>query len=134
MEPITQLLEAIQRGDCSGLEGVFAEEATLDSTVPNWRSVAHGRPAVLAELASLYRHAGTFDTLERKSLPDGELVVFLLTWEENGIPQAVHQAHILTVQGDRIDKGVIFCGGRWSAALLAEMGAAGISTPPRGIA
>jgi hypothetical protein len=32
--------------------------------------------------------------------------------------------HLLTVDGDRLSRDTVFCGGRWSADLLAEMEAA----------
>jgi hypothetical protein len=61
------------------------------------------------------------EELRRTSLPDGELVEFVLTWEEGGIPHACHQAHVLRVVENRITEDVAFCGGRWPASLLAEM-------------
>ena len=41
-----------------------------------------------------------------------------------GVRHAAHQVHLLTVDGDRITRDTVFCGGRWPAALLAEMEAA----------
>ena len=40
-------------------------------------------------------------------------------------PHAGHHLHVLTVRDDRIVSDMVFCGGRWPAALLAEMEAAG---------
>ena len=53
----------------------------------------------------------------------GELVEFVLSWEERGIPHAAHQAHALRVVNGRIAEDVAFRGGRWPASLLAAMGA-----------
>jgi len=52
--------------------------------------------------------------------PDG-----MKTWTEGGVPHAVHHVHVLAVGDGRITADTVMCGGRWSAALLAEMEAAG---------
>jgi hypothetical protein len=99
----------------------FDPAVTLDATVPNWRFGVRGDPAVRAELARWYAAPGRFEELERIPLPAGELVEFTLRWEEAGVPFAVHQAHVLEVTDDRITRDQVWCGGRWSATLLAEM-------------
>ena len=80
--------------------------------------------AVAAELAGWYADEGTFEELERTPLPTGELVTFTLRWVEAGVPHAVHQAHVIEVAGGRITRDEVWCGGRWSATLLAEMAGA----------
>lgn len=97
----------------------------LDATVPNWRFTVRGADAVRAELARWYADPGTFEDLTRTPVPGGELVTFTLRWEENGVPHAVHQAHVLSVGGHGIVRDQVWCGGRWPAALLAEMADAG---------
>jgi hypothetical protein len=52
------------------------------------------------------------------------VVEYTLSWTENGVPHAGHHLHVLTVRDDRIVADMVFCGGRWPAALLAEMEAA----------
>jgi hypothetical protein len=99
----------------------FAEAMVLDATVPNWRFTVRGAPAVRDELARWYAHPGRFDALTRTPLPTGELIEFTLSWEEDGVPHAVHQAHVVEVHDDRIELDRVWCGGRWPAALLAEM-------------
>ena len=45
-------------------------------------------------------------------------------WEQGGVPHADHHVHtIITGTDGRIVKDTVFCGGRWPAPLLAEMGA-----------
>jgi hypothetical protein len=51
-------------------------------------------------------------------------VEYTLSWTENGVPHAGHHVHLLTVRNDQIVADTVFCGGRWPAALLAEMEAA----------
>ena len=70
--------------------------------------------------------AGSLDELRRYPVEGGsaEIVEYTLSWTENGVPHAGHHLHVLTVRDDRIVSDMVFCGGRWPAALLAEMEAA----------
>jgi hypothetical protein len=118
--PVDNFLEAIEAATVQTLDA-FAPDAVLDATVPNWRFTICGGEAVRDQLAGWYKDPGRFEDLRRVRIPEGELVEFLLTWEENGVPHAVHQAHILKVDDGRIAADTVFCGGRWPASLLAEM-------------
>ena len=125
--PIERYLAAIvgaAMNDCDAL----GSEITLDATVPNWRYQVQGSSAVKAELSSWYADTGAFEELKRTPLPTGELVEFTLRWEEEGVPHAAHQAHVLEVTDGRITRDQVWCGGRWSATLLAEM--AGVNRDP----
>jgi hypothetical protein len=122
MSPIDALLGGIEAGDVP--EGAFSDDAVLDATVPNWRFTTRGGPAVRAELARWYDDPGTFEDLSRSPLPDGELVEFTLTWEENGVAYMCHQAHIIRLRDGKVASDTAFCGGRWPAPLIAEMAAA----------
>jgi hypothetical protein len=121
--PVDELIAAIEHAGMKGAD-VFCEDAVLDATVPNWRFTVRGGADVQAQLAGWFASPGRFEELRRTTLPDGELVEFVLTWEERGIPHACHQAHVLKVVNGRIAGDVAFCGGRWPASLLAEMEAA----------
>ena len=116
---IDGLVAGIEAGSIPA--GVFCDDAVLDATVPNWRFSIKGGPAVQAELGGWFADPGRFEQLRRSPLPDGELVEFTLTWEEHGLPPACHQAHILRLREGRVATDTAFCGGRWPAALLAEM-------------
>ena len=48
-----------------GTAELFAEDAVLDATVPNWRFTVRGGEAVRAQLSGWYRHAGRFEDLIR---------------------------------------------------------------------
>jgi hypothetical protein len=102
-------------------DGVFAADAVVDATVPNWRWTIRGAEAIGETFAGWFADPGAFESVRRTPLPDGELLEFTLTWQENGIPHACHQSHHLTVREDHIVADTVFCGGRWNAALLAEM-------------
>jgi hypothetical protein len=103
---------------------IFCDEAVLDATVPNWRYQVRGATAVAAELGKWYAHPGRFDDVRRTVIPDGELVEFTLTWTENDVDHRCHQAHVLQLRNSQVLKDTVWCGGRWPAALVAEMQAA----------
>lgn len=118
--PVERYLVAIETAAMSDCDAL-SPEMTLDATVPNWRYQVEGGTAVKAELSRWYADAGAFEELRRTPLPTGELVEFTLRWEESGVPHAVHQAHVLEVTDGWITKDQVWCGGRWSATILAEM-------------
>jgi hypothetical protein len=122
---IDKFLDAIESATIPGCD-VWSAGATLDATVPNWRLHAAGADAIRAEYAKWFADPGHFDELRRHSVDDGsaEVVEYTLSWLENGVPHAAHHMHLLTVRDDRIVADVVMCGGRWPAALLAEMEAA----------
>jgi hypothetical protein len=117
VERFLAAIEGAAMADCE----VFSPEVTLDATVPNWRFTVRGDSAVRDELGRWYADVGRFEELERTVLPTGELVEFTLCWEEDGVPHAVHQAHVVEVTDGRITSDHAWCGGRWPATLLAEM-------------
>jgi hypothetical protein len=121
---IDRFLEAVCAG--SGVPAdLFAPRATLDATVPGWRFSVRGAEGVARQYSEWFTEPGTFEEIERLAVDDGEIVVYLLTWVEEGIPHAAHHCHVLHLtEGGRIGADRFFCGGRWDAALLAEMAAA----------
>jgi hypothetical protein len=123
---IEKFLQAIETASIPGCD-VWSPEATLDATVPNWRLHAAGADAIRAEYARWFADPGHFDELRRYSVDGGEaeVIEYTLSWSENGVPHAAHHLHLLKVRDDRIVADTVFCGGRWPAALLAEMEAAG---------
>jgi hypothetical protein len=48
-------------------------------------------------------------------------MTFTLGREEIGIRHAVHQAHLVSLHGSRIDRDRAWCCGRWPAALRDEL-------------
>jgi hypothetical protein len=119
---VDEFTSAVEHATLAGAD-IFCDDVVLDATVPNWRFTVQGATEVRAQLAAWFATPGRYEELRRTALPDGELVEFVLTWEERGIPHAAHQAHVLRVVNNRIAEDVAFCGGRWPASLLAEMGA-----------
>jgi hypothetical protein len=86
-------------------------------------------------LARRSRHAESDDDISNRPVPrrgsrrarhpiaTGEVVELSVTWVQRGVPHAARQVHVLQLDGDgRISRDDMWCGGRWSASLLAEMG------------
>jgi hypothetical protein len=99
----------------------FTSDAVLDATVPNWRYTVTGSQKIEAELARWFADPGRFEEFTVTTLPGGALLQFVLTWEEDGEPHMCHQAHLLTLRDGLIASDTAWCGGRWGAALQAEM-------------
>jgi hypothetical protein len=118
--PVDRFTQAIETASLSDAS-VFAQDAVLDATVPNWRYTVTGASDIEAELGRWYADPGRFEEIQRTVLPDGELVEFVLTWEEGGEPHMCHQAHHIEVRDGMITRDRAWCGGRWGAALQAEM-------------
>ena len=103
---------------------LLAPDAELDATVPGWRLRVCGAEAVAAQYRQWFADPATFEELDRQAFPGGAVVTYLLAWEEAGVPHAARHCHVLRFDGDGlIAEDRFFCGGRWDAALLAEMAA-----------
>jgi hypothetical protein len=124
MTCIDQLISAIASGD--GIPAhLYADDAVLDATVPNWRWTTKGSDAISATYATWFADPAEFAELHRQPVAGGEVIRYLLTWEEQGVPHAAHHCHLLlTDAAGRIASETVFCGGRWDAELLAEMAGA----------
>jgi ketosteroid isomerase-like protein len=119
-DPVATLLAAVQAGQPVSSQ-TLADDVVLDATVPNWRFALRGAERVRDQFAHWYADPGEFENLSRTPIPGGELVEFILTWNEAGVPYAAHQVHVIEIADGRIAKDTVFCGGRWDAGLLAEM-------------
>ncbi len=109
----------------------WSDHAVLDATVPNWRMHRYGPDAIRAEYSGWFADAGQFEHLHRVPIPGGELLEYDLTWVQEGVPHAAHHVHLLQVEDDRIVRDTVVCGGRWPAALLAQMEASDDQPPAR---
>jgi hypothetical protein len=121
--PVDRFLSELSSGTGISPE-TWTDDATMDATVPHWRFECAGAQAIAAELSGWYDAPVTIEVVLRRPIPGGEAVELDLSWVQDGVPHASHQVHLLTVDGDRLSRDTVFCGGRWSADLLAEMEAA----------
>jgi len=120
--PLVQsFLTAIRAGRGADLGPLYARDAVSDLTVPNWRYHARGREQIAANYAQWFAFPAEFEELEVVPTPSGAAVTYLMVWEEPTGPFAAHHTHMLEVADGRIRRDTVFCGGRWSASLQAEM-------------
>ena len=118
---VDTLLDAIEAGTLVPA-GVYADSAEVDATVPGWRFTIRGVEAIRSQFATWYADPGHFDEFERIPVPGGEVVRFALSWTEHGVPHQAHQSHLIRLaESGEIVRHSMFCGGRWDAALLAQM-------------
>lgn len=120
---VDRFLAAVEAGTIEGCDA-WSEDVVLDATVPNWRLHRHGPAAVRDEYARWFADPGRFQALRRFPTAIGEVVEYVLTWTEDGVPHTAHHMHVLEVRDDRIVADTVLCGGRWPADLVAEMTAA----------
>jgi hypothetical protein len=120
---IDSFLGAVERGDIASCSA-WTSDVVLDATVPNWRFRVEGPDALRAEYSGWFADPGHFEELRRMPVPDGEVVQYLLSWVENGVPHAAHHLHVLELRDGLIAVDTVLCGGRWPASLMAEMAAA----------
>jgi len=121
--PIDGFLAAVATGTIESCD-LWAPDVVLDATVPGWRFRTDGVAALKEEYTHWFADSGQFEELRRIPFPDGEVVEYLLTWVEAGVPHAARHVHVLDVHEGRIVRDTVVCGGRWPASLLAEMQAA----------
>ena len=121
---VDRLLDAIGGG--AGVPThLLAADMVLDATVPGWRFTVRSSDAVARQYGVWFADPAAFEELQRLPVAGGEVVTYLLSWEDNGVPHAAHHCHVLRFDGAGcIAQDRFFCGGRWNAARLAEMAAA----------
>lgn len=120
---VDRFLEAVRSATVDECDA-WADDVVLDATVPNWRMHSRGIEDLRAVYRRWFADPGEFESLRRIPIPGGEVVDYLLAWTENGVPHTAHHLHLIEVEGDRIVVDTVMCGGRWPAALMAEMQAA----------
>lgn len=100
---------------------LWADDAVLDATVPNWRYHRRGATAIRELYSEWYSAPGEFLELTRDPVTDGEVVRYLISSTHEGVPYVAHHVHRITVREGRISSDVVFCGGRWSEERQDEM-------------
>lgn len=119
-DTVTRFLDAVTAG--TGVPaGLYAPGAVLDATVPMWRLEQHGPDRIAAQLSRWYGTPATLTELVRSPLPDGEAVRFTQECDTPAGPWIAHQSHFLTVEDGLVVRHEAWCGGRWEAALQADI-------------
>lgn len=121
---VDRMLGAISSGDLASADQLYTSRTVLDAVVPGWRFARVGDVEIREEYARWFAEPGAFEELRRHPTDAGEVVEYTLTWVENGVPHGARHVHVLDIDtsADRIVADHVWCGGRWPAALLAEMG------------
>jgi hypothetical protein len=122
--PVDYFLEGVRTAGFADTD-IFADEATSDTTPPNWRLQVRGAAELRAQYAKWFDHPAEIIELRRTPLPDGELLEYTRAWTQDGVPHRGHHIHRFTVAGDRIVEDAHWCGGRWADSLVKEIEAAG---------
>ena len=122
---VDRFLDAVRNATIDECDA-WDPDVELDATVPNWRFHRRGTDDVRATYRAWFADRGQFEELRRLPVAGGEVVDYLLTWTEDGVPHSAHHMHLLEVAEDRIVSDRVLCGGRWPAALMAEMEAADV--------
>jgi len=120
---VDRFLDAVRTADVDTCDA-WSSDVVLDATVPHWRFHRAGVDDLRATYRHWFAHEGEFETLRRIPIPGGEVVDYLLAWNEDGVPHTAHHLHVLEIDDDRIAVDTVLCGGRWPAGLMAEMEAA----------
>jgi hypothetical protein len=121
---INRFLEAVASGAGVPLD-LLADDVILDATVPNWRFTVRGPEAVARQYGKWFDAPAALEELERWPGEGGEVLTYVQSLEQDGVPHAAHHCHLLRFDANgRIARDRFFCGGRWDAARLAEMAAA----------
>jgi len=116
---VNSFLDAV-RGEHGSVP--WAADATLDATVPGWRSAIIGADAIDRQFRAWFRDPAELEEIRHHATATGEIIELSVTWTEHGVPHAARQIHVLDIDEDgRIARDAMWCGGRWPARLLAEM-------------
>lgn len=86
-DAVDHFLDAIAKGDGVPVE-LLASGAVLDATVPGWRFNSMGADTVAGQYGTWFADPATFDEFERLPVDSGEVVTYLLSWSEHGVPHA----------------------------------------------
>ena len=119
---ITEFLEAARSAAIQGCTA-WADDVTLDATVPDWRFHRHGAEAVREVYCRWFSAPGEFRELTRDPVADGEVVRYLISSTDDGVAYVAHHVHRITVRDGRITSDIVFCGGRWTAERQSAMSA-----------
>lgn len=123
-DPVSRLVEAIDRKDPAGIRAAYAPEARFVGMTPNTVQVAEGADAVAAKLAEWYVSWGDDPVYSfLGTVRDGEraVVEFERTTTYEGAEWVVRQAHVMRVGPAGILDHRVYCTGpKQGAAELAD--------------
>ena len=113
-DPVSRLVEAIDRKDAEGIRAAYAPGARLVTMTPNTFHVALGAEeagAKLAEWFTTWEEEPSYAFLGTVRSGDRAVVEFERTSTFQGEPWVVRQAHVVQVGPDGIAEHRIYCCG-----------------------
>jgi hypothetical protein len=113
-DPVSRLVEAIDRKDADGIRAAYAPDARLVAMTPNTFQVALGADAVAEKLAgwfTTWEDEPAYSFLGTIRSGDRALVEFERTSTFEGAPWVVRQAHVIQVGPAGIDEHRMYCCG-----------------------
>lgn len=119
-DPIAAFLKALEAAAIEEVD-IYADDAVLDASVPNWRFKVKGADAIRAQYAGWFSQPLTFVELRRLPVQDGEFLAYEVEWLDEGVRTRTHHAHQMVVVDGKITADTLWCGGpRSEETLLAE--------------
>lgn len=113
-DPVSLLVEAIDRKDAEGIRAAYAPGARLVAMTPNTFQVAVGADAVAEKLAGFFaswEEEPAYSYLGTIRSGDRALVEFERTSTFEGAPWVVRQAHVIQVGPAGIGEHRMYCCG-----------------------
>jgi ketosteroid isomerase-like protein len=113
-DPVSRLVEAIDRKDADGIRAAYAPDARLVAMTPNTFQVAVGADAVAEKLAgwfTTWEDEPAYSFLGTIRSGDRALVEFERTSTFEGAPWVVRQAHVIQVGPAGIEEHRMYCCG-----------------------
>src|SRR5205823_5100440 len=113
-DPVTTLIQAIDRKDAAGIRSAYADDARLVAITPNTFQTAEGGDAVAAKLAEWFttweeEPAYSFISVTREG--DRAVIDFERTSTFEGKPWVVRQAHVLDLGAGGVRAHRMYCCG-----------------------
>jgi hypothetical protein len=105
-------------------DGLFADDAFIDLTLPRWRVQAAGRDATVAVRAQNHPAPGTVTRLRHDPIPTGFVLEFEEEWDENGEHWYARELIRADVRDGSITDLSAYCTGDWDRHRVAEHRAA----------
>lgn len=113
-DPVSRLVEAIDRKDAAGIRAALAPEVRLAGSVPESFHLIEGADAVAAKLADWYaswEEEPAYSFLRRLEDGDRAVVEFERTSTFENARWVVRQAHVMRVGPEGIEELRVYCCG-----------------------
>lgn len=115
---VRKLVRWLETGEVP--DGLFAPDAFVDLTVPQWRLQATGPDAVAALRRQSHPAPGTVPRLRYDPTPTGFVLEWEERWDEGGDSWYCREMLRADVVDGQITECSVYCTGDWSSAHVAR--------------